>query len=102
MSSFSHNSLKLMDAVLKFGKVDDAIIFRLSTRSIQIIFEDNLSLISSEEGSVLTLLDLTKGFKETFWLSSLPTNKFLQSEQIYERLDWFRRHLGAFLQQYQK
>ena len=91
-----------MDVVLKFGKIESAIIFRLSTRAIQIIFEDNLSLISSEEGAVLTLLDLTKGTKETFWLSSLASDKLMQSDQIYERLDWFRRHLGSFLQQYQK
>jgi hypothetical protein len=102
LAQFDNASSKLMDIVLKFAKVEDAIIFRLSTRSIQIIFEDNLSLVSSEEGSVVTLLDLSKGCKETFWLSSLAASKLMHSDQIFERLDWFRRHLGSLLQQYQK
>jgi POLO box duplicated region len=91
-----------MDIVLKFAKVQDAIIFRLSTRCIQIIFEDNLSLISSEEGNVITLLDLGKGCKETFWLSALAASQFMHSDKIVKRLDWFKNHLGSFLQNYQK
>ena len=86
-----------MEFLVKYATVDELILFRLSTRNIQVVFPDKLSMLLMQEGLMIGIIDNGSSAPSINDMHVMPLQQLACREPYSSRLLLLRIALGKLI-----